>query len=145
MRGRIESAFFVLLASLFLVTSLHAQEQFIPADIKTTGDRTWRKQGFMNGNLLATVYFNTGQVSKDRVFPQLEWPVGSGHVYMDTVVPLVAAEAVDASGNIIHPLETNYEFSLDIAPDGLTEWGWQPLPAGRWRSTTRRQPRMSIA
>ena len=96
MRGRIESALFVLLASLFLVTSLHAQEPFIPADIKATGDRSWRKQGFMNGNLLATVYFNTGQVSKDRVFPQLEWPVGSGHVYMDTVVPLVAAEAIDA-------------------------------------------------
>ncbi len=128
MRGRIKNAFFVLLASLFLAPSLRAQEQFVPADIDVVGDRTWRKQGFMNGNLLATVYFNTGQVSKDRVFPQLEWPVGSGHVYMDTVVPLVAAEAVDASGNTIHPLETNYEFSLDIAPDGLTEWGWQPLP-----------------
>ena len=51
MRGRIESALFVLLVSLFLVASLHAQEPFIPADINVTGDRNWRKQGFMNGNL----------------------------------------------------------------------------------------------
>ncbi|RMH78873.1 MAG: hypothetical protein D6681_19675 [Calditrichaeota bacterium] len=107
---------------------LPAQEQFIPADIDSVGDRAWRRQGVMNGNLLGTVYFNTGQVSKDRLFPQLEWPVGSGHIYMDTVVPFVAAQAHDVHGNLIHPLETNYEFSLDVAPDGITEWGWQPLP-----------------
>ncbi|MFQ5708096.1 MAG: hypothetical protein ACE5HO_11630 [bacterium] len=105
-----------------------AQKQFVPADIKATGVRKWRRMGVMNGNLIGTIYFNTGQVSKDKVFPQLEWPVGSGHIYMDTVVPFVAAEATDVNGNIIHPLETNYEFSLDVAPDGLTEWGWQPLP-----------------
>ncbi len=82
----------------------------------------------MNGNLLGTIYFNTGQVSKDKVFPQLEWPIGSGHIYMDTVVPYVMAETRDVNGTVIHPLETNYEFSLDVSPDGLTEWGWQPLP-----------------
>jgi hypothetical protein len=125
---------FFVTATLFVVIFLHsflnlfAQEQFVPADIDSVGDRSWRKMGVMNGNLLGTIYFNTGQVSKDKVFPQLEWPIGSGHIYMDTVVPLVAAEASDVSGNIIHPLETNYEFSLDVAPDGLTEWGWQPLP-----------------
>ena len=104
------------------------QTQFIPADIKVEGDRSWRRMGVMNGNMLGTIYFNTGQVSKDNVMPQLEWPVGSGHIYMDTVVPIVAAETEDADGNSIHPLETNYEFSNDISPDGLTEWGWQPLP-----------------
>jgi len=120
-----------LLLILFLPdfsAGLFAQEQFVPADIDSVGNRSWRRQGIMNGNLIGTVYFNTGQVSKDKVFPQLEWPVGSGHIYMDTVVPFVAAEATDVNGNIIHPLETNYEFSLDVAPDGLTEWGWQPLP-----------------
>ena len=103
---------------------LIAQEEFVPADIDSVGNRSWRRQGTMNGNLIGTVYFNTGQVSKDGVFPQLEWPVGSGHIYMDTVVPFVAAEATDVNGQLIHPLETNYEFSLDVAPDGLTEWGW---------------------
>ncbi len=117
----------VLIFSLQTVPLL-AQEQFVAADIKSVGDRSWRRQGIMNGNLIATVYFNTGQVSKDKVFPQLEWPTGSGHIYMDTVVPFVAAEATDVNGNIIHPLETNYEFNLDVSPDGLTEWGWQPLP-----------------
>jgi hypothetical protein len=112
-----------------LVIQLPAAAQVAPpADINVRGDRTWRKQGFMNGNLLGIVYFNTGQVSKDKVFPQLEWPVGSGHIYMDTVIPIAAAEATDEDGNLIHPLEANYEFSLDVSPDGLTEWGWQPLP-----------------
>ncbi len=123
----------LLRVTVFLVlagisTSVAAQGQITPADIDVVGDRSWRKQGFLNGNLLATVFFNTGQVSKDGVFPQLEWPVGSGQIYMDTVVPIVQAEATDVNGNVIHPLETNYEFSLDVAPDGLTEWGWQPLP-----------------
>jgi len=126
---RFKAAF---LMALFFSTALEkpifAQEQFVPADIEATGVRIWRRQGLMNGNLLGTVYFNTGQVSKDKVFPQLEWPVGSGHIYMDTVVPFVAAEATDVNGNTIHPVETNYEFSLDVSPDGLTEWGWQPLP-----------------
>lgn len=126
---RISFSHLVLFNFLFLFSSLlYAQEQFVPADIKAVGDRSWRRMGVMNGNLIGTVFFNTGQVSKDRVFPQLEWPVGSGHIYMDTVVPFVAAQAVDVNGNIIHPLETNYEFSLDVSPDGLTEWGWQPLP-----------------
>ena len=111
-----------------MVNYTFSQEQYIPADIDAVGDRSWRRQGSMTGNLLGTVYFNTGQVSKDKVFPQLEWPLGSGHIYMDTVVPWVAAEANDVRGDIIHPLETNYEFSLDVSPDGLTEWGWQPLP-----------------
>ncbi len=128
MKNTIFAFLVVILALACLPITLVAQEQFVPADIKAVGDRSWRRQGLMNGNLLATVYFNTGQVSKDKTFPQLEWPVGSGHIYMDTVVPFVAAQARDVNGNLIHPLETNYEFSLDVAPDGLTEWGWQPLP-----------------
>jgi len=115
--------FFILLFSVS-----YAQTQYIPADINSTGDRSWRRMGIMNGNLISTVYFNTGQVSKDKTFPQLEWPTGSGHIYMDTVVPFVAAEAKDVAGRTIHPLEVNYEFSIDVSPDGLTEWGWQPLP-----------------
>ena len=77
-----------------------AQQQFTPADIDAVGDRSWRRMGVLNGNLVGTVYFNTGQVSKDNVFPQLEWPVGSGHIYMDTVIPLVAAEARDVNDNL---------------------------------------------
>jgi hypothetical protein len=118
----------ILLFCLFTSALLVGQDQFVPADIDAVGDRSWRRLGVLNGNLIGTVYYNTGQVSKDKVFPQLEWPVGSGHIYMDTVVPIAAAEATDANGQIIHPVQVNYEFSLDVSPDGLTEWGWQPLP-----------------
>ena len=58
----------------------------------------------------------------------LQWPAGSQHEYMDDLVPFAAAEAIDVNGDTIHPLESNYEWNLDVAPDGLTEWGWQPLP-----------------
>ncbi|MCK4560652.1 MAG: hypothetical protein KAV45_12780, partial [Calditrichia bacterium] len=108
---------FVLLGTLGF-----AQEQFIPADIDAVGDRSWRRAGILNGNLITVTYFNTSLV--DGLF----WPTGSGNAYMDDLVPFVSAEAVDVNGNLIHPLESNYNFNRDVSPDGLTEWGWQPLP-----------------
>lgn len=106
----------------FTQLPLFAQQQFVPADIKSVGDRSWRRHGIMNGNLIQAAYFNASLING------LEWPTGSTHVYMDDLVPIVSAEAVDVNGNIIHPLESHYNFNLDIAPDGLTEWGWQSLP-----------------
>jgi len=120
------NTFRILTISLIFSVLLFSQEQFIPADIHAVGDRSWRRIGVMNGNMLGTIYFNTGQVSRDKVMPQLEWPVGSGHIYMDTVIPIVAAEATDVKGNTIHLLETSSH--CDVSPDGLIEWGWQPLP-----------------
>ena len=75
-----------------------AQGQFVPADIKSVGDRSWRRHGIMNGNLIQAAYFNASLING------LEWPTGSTHVYMDDLVPIVSAEAVDVNGNIIHPL-----------------------------------------
>ena len=123
MKIKYKMIFFIL---FILITSdcnfLIAQEQYIPADIKVTGERSWRRWGVMNGNLLRVTYFNTSHVNG------LWWPSGSGHTYMDDMVPFVSAEAKDVSGNTVHPLECNYNWSTDISPDGLTEWGWQPLP-----------------
>ena len=112
----------IFLNTCFCIVCVFGQDQFVPDDIKATGDRSWRREGIMNGNLVRVSYFNTSHITG------LEWPVGSGHIYMDDLVPFVAGEALDVNGNIIHPLESNYNFNLDISPDGLTEWGWQPLP-----------------
>ncbi|RMH78874.1 MAG: hypothetical protein D6681_19680 [Calditrichaeota bacterium] len=101
---------------------LLGQDEFIPADINARGDRSWRRHGFMTGNLITVAYFNTSHVNG------LFWPTGSGHVYMDDLVPFVSVSARDVNGNLIHPLESNYNWNLDVSPDGLTEWGWQPLP-----------------
>jgi len=112
-----------LAMSMWAFSSLvMAQEQFVPADIDVVGTRAWRRFGIMNGNLVTVTYFNTSHVNG------LWWPTGSTHVYMDDMVPFVAGEATDVNGNLIHPLESNYNWNLDVAPDGLTEWGWQPLP-----------------
>lgn len=104
------------------VATTFAQDTFVPADIKARGDRSWRRHGILNGNLIEVSYFNTSHING------LQWPTGSGHVYMDDLVPFVSVEAVDVSGRIIHPLESNYNWNLDISPDGTTEWGWQPMP-----------------
>jgi hypothetical protein len=123
---KVKSALSVLFILSFTISPIFAQEQFVPADIEAVGDRGWRKLGLMNGNLIASTYVNTSQIAKGHI--GLQWPTGSGHEYMDDLIPFVCAEAVDVNGDTIHPLECNYEWSLDVSPDGLTEWGWQPLP-----------------
>jgi len=112
----------IFLMIYFSNMTVLAQDQFVPADIDSVGDRSWRRHGILNGNLTTVAYFNNSHV--DGLF----WPTGSGHTYMDDLVPFVSVEAVDVNGVTIHPLESNYNFNLDISPDGLTEWGWQPLP-----------------
>lgn len=92
------------------------------------GDRTWRKQGIMDGNLVRTIFLNHGEVALWPFQPSGEWPKGSGHSYIDGVAPWVAAEVVDIHRNIIHPLETNYREYIDQDPETGLEWGWQPLP-----------------
>ncbi|MFC2085469.1 hypothetical protein ACFLS9_10455, partial [Bacteroidota bacterium] len=48
--------------------------------------------------------------------------------YVDGVAIIVQAEAVDPSGNLIHPLESNYyEFTRYDPATGVT-YGWWPLP-----------------
>lgn len=92
------------------------------------GDRSWRKQGVMDGNLVRTIFLNHGEVALWPFQPSCEWPKGSGHSYIDGVAPWVAAEVVDIHGNTIHPLQTNYREYIDRDPETGLEWGWQPLP-----------------
>jgi hypothetical protein len=118
----VEMPKYTLIIMVLSMMTIFGQEQFVPADIEVVGDRSWRRAGILNGNLITVSYFNTSHV--DGLF----WPTGSRHTYMDDLVPFVSAEAIDVKGNLIHPLESNYNFNLDISPDGLNEWGWQPLP-----------------
>ena len=84
----------------------------------------------MDGNLVATVYYNFGEVGdylndKNR---SGVWPKGTDHTYVDGVAIIVQAEATDPAGKLIHPLETNYyEFTRYNSSTGVT-YGWWPLP-----------------
>jgi hypothetical protein len=47
------------------------------------GDKTYRKKGIMDGNLVRTIFRNDGQVGTWPDRPSGEWPKGTGHNYLD--------------------------------------------------------------
>jgi hypothetical protein len=88
------------------------------------------KKGFMDGNLVETVYYNFGEIADWLNEPTRSgvWPKGTNHTYVDGIAIIVQAEAKDPYGNFIHPLETNYyEFTRHDPSTGIT-YGWWPLP-----------------
>ena len=97
------------------------------------GDVNYRRMGVHNGNLVATIFFNQGDVSGWAGWgyppPRCEWPKGSGHEYSGENSVLVASEVVDVHGDTIHILsESSLDFdSTDKTAEG-TQQGWEPLP-----------------
>jgi len=105
---------------------------------KNKGNHNETKKGMMDGNLVATVYYNFGEVADWLNEPSLSgvWPKGTNHTYVDGVAMIVQAATKDPRGNIIHPLETNYyEYTRYDVATGVT-YGWWPLPgyANRFQS-----------
>jgi hypothetical protein len=87
------------------------------------------RKGYMDGNFVLTVYYNFGEIGDWQNDPTNSgvWPKGTNHTYIDGVAIIVQAEATDPSGNLIHPLETNYyEYTRHDASTGVT-YGWWPL------------------
>ncbi len=98
---------------------------------KNKGNHNNTKTGYMDGNLVETIYLNFGEIAdwqNNQQGANGAWPKGSGHLYIDGVAIIVQAETQDPAGNIIHPLETNYyEFTRHDPATGVT-WGWYALP-----------------
>ncbi|HDZ58751.1 MAG TPA: hypothetical protein ENH47_01620 [Ignavibacteriales bacterium] len=97
---------------------------------KNKGNHNNTKKGFMDGNLVSTVYYNFGEVADWLNEPGRSgvWPKGTNHTYVDGVAIIVQAETQDPNGNLIHPLETNYyEFTRHDPATGVT-YGWWALP-----------------
>ncbi|MGA9117887.1 MAG: hypothetical protein WB699_00850, partial [Bacteroidota bacterium] len=106
---------------------------------KNKGTHFETKKGFMDGNLVGTVYYNFGEVADWQNEPTRSgvWPKGTNHTYVDGVAVIVQAETHDPTGNVIHPLETNYyEYTRSDIATGVT-YGWWPLPnyAARYQSS----------
>ncbi len=103
---------------------------------KTKGNHGETKKGYMDGNLVGTVYYNFGEVADWLNEPSRSgvWPKGTNHTYVDGVAMIVQAEArapdpANPSQTItFHPLETNYyEYTRYDRSTGVT-YGWWPLP-----------------
>jgi hypothetical protein len=119
--------FSFILINIIVFTKIDYAQRVVD---KNKGDHNQTKMGFMDGNLAATVYYNFGEIADFKNEPDLSgvWPKGTNHTYVDGVAIIVQAEATDPTGNVIHPLETNYyEFTRYDASTGIT-YGWWPLP-----------------
>jgi hypothetical protein len=103
---------------------------------KNKGNHQETKKGYMDGNLVGTVYYNFGEVADWQNEPTRSgvWPKGTNHTYVDGVAMIVQAEvqapdpANPNSTVMFHPLETNYyEYTRYDRSTGVT-YGWWPLP-----------------
>jgi hypothetical protein len=115
-------ALFVLLFS-----SLSLSQRIVD---KNKGNPNNTKKGFMDGNLVGTVYYNYGEIADWLNEPTLSgvWPKGTNHTYIDGVAVIVQAEAKAPGGQIIHPLETNYYEYTRFNPITKNTYGWYALP-----------------
>ncbi|GAB4373733.1 MAG: hypothetical protein Kow0042_17830 [Calditrichia bacterium] len=91
------------------------------------GNPELRRQGVMDGNLVRTIYINWGEIAHWPDSPSGEWPKGTGHQYVDGVALVVQGRAIDNSGKVIYPMETQYREFVDKGPNQEL-WGWAPLP-----------------
>ena len=127
-RLKVMTSGMVILFSVFF--SMHAT--VFAQDPK--GDVTFRRMGVHNGNLIATIYFNQGDISGWHGWgyppPRVEWPKGSGHEYGDENSLLVIAEVIDSLGDTLHILsEASLDWdATDINPDNGEQMGWEPIP-----------------
>jgi hypothetical protein len=130
-KSQFRTGIFLLLAG-FMVTAANGQ---VLVD-KTKGTHQETKKGYMDGNLVGTVYLNFGEVADWQNEPTRSgvWPKGTTHTYVDGVAMIVQAEAhapdPASPGNTVafHPLETNYyEYTRYDRSNGVT-YGWWPLP-----------------
>lgn len=117
--------FFIALSLLFA----QADPQILKYRTEPYGDKTYRKKGIMDGNLIRTIYRNDGQVGTWPDRPSGEWPKGSGRNYLDGVTPLIGA-AVIAPGNkqLVHPVQTSYREEVDFDPVTNELWVMEPVP-----------------
>lgn len=117
-----------LLSLLFLSAAVQVSGQVIID--KNKGNHRYTKSGYMDGNLVETIFYNFGEIAdwKNEKIKNGVWPKGSGHSYVDGIAVIVQAEATAPNGQTIHPLETNYyEFTRYDRSTGVT-YGWWPLP-----------------
>jgi len=117
------------LIGLIFPTILLAQpiQQRVPDP--NTGDLSSLRWGTMDGNRIATLFKNWGEIAHYHIPPAAEWPKGTGHQYSDGVALIISVATYDTSGKRIHPMETQYREFVDLNPANPGElWGFAPLP-----------------
>ena len=91
------------------------------------GNKTFRKKGIMNGNLVRTLFRNDGQVGSWPDRPSGEWPSGTGHNYIDGCTPIISSKVITNAG-VVHIGESSYREENDIDPVTGELWALEPVP-----------------
>lgn len=117
------------LSFLIISSALIAQvdEQTLKFREEPAGNKTFRKKGIMNGNLVRTLFRNDGQVGSWPDRPSGEWPSGTGHNYIDGCTPIISTKVQTLIG-VIHIGESSYREENDIDPVTGEVWGLEPVP-----------------
>ena len=84
-----------LIATLILFAAAGAPAQRLVD--KNKGSHYETKKGFMDGNLVGTVYYNFGEIADWQNDPTRSgvWPKGTNHTYVDGVAVIVQADTHD--------------------------------------------------
>ena len=91
---------------------------------KNKGTHNETKKGYMDGNLVGTVYYNFGEVADWQNEPVRSgvWPKGTNHTYVDGVAMIVQAEEM-----CIRDRNTISSMSLPApTPSRRRPWGMPP-------------------
>lgn len=132
-----------LLAVTTVVSQVTTQIQMFRDEPK--GNIQYRKKGMLDGNLVRTVYQNSGEVSDwfdgAVAAPHGEWPKGTGHRSLDGLGLLIGSKVkiVDVLGNtkFITPIQSAYREEMDFDPVTRDIWGLEPVPGYVHPASTR--------
>jgi len=134
----------VIFFSFLFLSITYAQ---IPQDIQrfredAYGNFRAERESIVDGNLIRTLFKNTGEIGHWPFQPSGEWPRGSGQTYLDGLTILLGAEVTaPGNGQIIHPIEASYRERMDSDPVTGEIWGLEPIPGYSNPSSTK--PAMS--
>lgn len=122
---------FLIFASFLCLSEIFPQvpDQIQKFRAEPYGEFKYEKESILDGNLIRTLFKNTGEIGHWPFQPSGEWPKGSGHPYLDGMTILIGAE-VTAPGNqaVIHPIEASYYEEMDLNPVTGEIWGLEPIP-----------------
>ncbi len=90
--------------------------------------RVDRKEGLHSGNKLRTLFYNYGTIGHPDKEPSAEWPIYSGHGYVDEAGLMVAAEVVDTSGKVVHIVSDGILYHGEAVEGPMQPWNFNPLP-----------------
>jgi hypothetical protein len=106
------------------------------------GDYSGVSYAQMDGNNVRATLYNTSQIGN---WPSsgIEWPKGSGHLYLGDASMLFGAKIHLPDGTIITPIEGHYRGWYDFDPARGSQYGWDFEPVPGYKNPASTTPAIS--